>query len=102
MIERRFIRVLVVPTRTQYWVERGVQSGFEYDFLSAFEQELNKKYQAAKNKNIKVNVMFSPTSRDQLAPRLKEGLGDIAAAALTVTAQRGKDFDFSTPYASGV
>ena len=30
MIARRIIRVLITPTRTQYWIDRGRQSGAEY------------------------------------------------------------------------
>jgi len=101
MMQRRLIRALVVPTRTQYWVERGQQTGYAYDALVAFEAEINKKYHA-KNKNIRVHVLFIPTSRKELGPKLRDGLGDIAAAALTVTAERERDFDFGTPFVTGV
>lgn len=101
MVQRRVIRALVVPTRTQYWVERGQQTGYEYDLLTAFEAEINKKHQA-KNKNIKIHVVFIPTSREELGKKLRAGLGDIAAAGLTVTDERGRDFDFGAPFAKGV
>jgi len=97
MIQRRMIRALVVPTHTQYWLDRGQQTGYAYDLLTAFEAEINKKYQA-KNRNIRVHVIFVPTSRDQLAAKLRDGGGDIAAAALTITPERSRDFDFGSPF----
>ena len=51
MIARRVIRVLITPTRTQYWIDRGRQSGAEYELLRAFEDWLNKKYSAKRHVN---------------------------------------------------
>jgi membrane-bound lytic murein transglycosylase MltF len=101
MIQRRMIRALVVPTHTQYWLDRGQQTGYAYDVLTAFEAQINKKYQS-KNKNIRVHVVFVPTSRNQLAAKLKDGSGDIAAAALTITPERAREFDFGSPFAFDV
>jgi hypothetical protein len=42
MIARRVIRVLITPTRTQYWIDRGRQSGAEYELLRAFEEWLTR------------------------------------------------------------
>jgi membrane-bound lytic murein transglycosylase MltF len=100
MIERRQIRALVVPTRTQYWVERGRQTGIEYELLTAFEAAINKKYKS--KKHIKTHVVFIPVSRDELIPALKAGRGDIAAGLLTVTDDRLKQADFGEPFAKGV
>jgi ABC-type amino acid transport substrate-binding protein len=44
-----------------------------------------------------VNLVFIPVKRDQLLPALAAGKGDIAAANLTVTDDRLKLVDFSTP-----
>ena len=41
MIGRRVIRVLVTPTRSQYWIDRGRVSGAEYELVRAFEGWLN-------------------------------------------------------------
>ena len=101
MVERRVIRALVVPTRTQYWVERGQQTGFVYDLLTAFEAQINQKYKG-KNKNLRVQVAFIPTSRADLERKLQAGLGDIAGAALTITPERSRDFDFGRPFAVDV
>jgi|SRR3972149_1376404 len=82
MIERRMIRVLVVYSKTFYFIDKGTQRGVTYDTFHAFENELNKKL---KTKHLRVNVVFIPTSRDELLPGLVAGRGDIAAANLTIT-----------------
>jgi len=81
MVERRTIRVLVTPTRTQYWVDRGRQTGAEYEMVHAFEERLNKGY--APRRHLKVSVIFIPTSRGDLIPALLDGRGDIAVGILT-------------------
>ena len=43
MIARGVIRVLVVPSKTFYFVDKGVQRGATYDFVRQFEDDLNKK-----------------------------------------------------------
>jgi membrane-bound lytic murein transglycosylase MltF len=101
MVQRRMIRALVVPTHTQYWIDRGQQTGYAYDLLTAFEAQINAKYKE-KNKNIKIHVVFIPTSRDQIGPKLRDGSGDLAAAALTITDERSRDFDFGQPFAFDV
>ncbi|HYA30198.1 MAG TPA: transporter substrate-binding domain-containing protein [Acidobacteriota bacterium] len=99
MIERRMIRALVVYSKTFYFVDKGTQRGTSYDALRAFEDELNK---SLKTRNLRVSIVFVPVRRDQLFPALRDGLGDIAAANLAVTAERQKLADFSTPLLSGV
>src|SRR5512134_3120910 len=69
MIERRTVRALVVPSRMQYWIDRGRQSGAEYELLKKFEEELNPKYKL-KRKHIGIHVHFIPTARDELMPAL--------------------------------
>jgi len=101
MLERRTIRVLVVPTRTQYWVERARTSGVTYEAISAFEAALNRKYKQ-QHKHLRVDVLFVPTARDELIPKLLDGRGDIAAAALTITPERLQQVDFGAPLMRGV
>jgi membrane-bound lytic murein transglycosylase MltF len=94
MIKRRYIRVLVTYSKTNYFVDRGTQRGLTYDVFRLFEDDLNKKL---KSKHGKVHVFFVPVSRDNLIPALLEGRGDIAAANLTITPERLKQVDFSDP-----
>ena len=82
MVERRFIRVLVTFNKTNYFVDKAEQHGATYEAGKLFEAFLNDRL---KTRNIKVNLVFIPVSRDRLFPALAEGRGDIAAAGLTIT-----------------
>lgn len=100
MIKRRQVRVLVPYNKTLYFLDQGgTQRGIIADMMTAFENDLNTRL---KNKNIRVHVVLLPTSRERLIPDLLAGKGDIAAANLTVTSDRQKLVDFSTPLATGV
>ncbi|HEY5791166.1 MAG TPA: transporter substrate-binding domain-containing protein [Gammaproteobacteria bacterium] len=101
MLERRQIRALVVTNRTHYFVERGRQYGLSYESLKAFEAAVNKRHKSAA-KHLRTHVVFIPVSRDQLLPALRDGYGDIAVAALTITPERQKQVDFATPMTSGI
>ena len=92
MVKRRLIRVLVPHSKTMYFVEMGQPRGVAYEALKAFEDEINKK-----RGNLKVNVVFFPTTRDQMGKALLGGLGDIVVAGVTVTAERDKFVDFTIP-----
>jgi membrane-bound lytic murein transglycosylase MltF len=99
MIKRRRIRVLVVYSKTFYFLDRGRQRGTTYDTMHAFEEELNKRLGTGR---LKVQVIFIPVGRDELLPGLLEGRGDIAAANLTITDERRQQVDFSDPLTTGV
>ena len=94
MIKRRMIRVLVPPSKTHYFIDKGVQRGITYDALKQFEDELNRQH---KTGNLRVHVVFIPTSRDQLQQALLEGHGDIVAANVTITDERQDLVDFVAP-----
>ena len=99
MAERNLIRVLVPYSKTFYFLDRGHQRGLTYETIKKFEKYLN--HQLGK-KTLKVRVVVIPTKRDRLLPALLEGLGDIAAANLTITSERQKLVDFSVPNYTGV
>ena len=94
MLERRQVRLLVVPSRTFYFVDKGQQRGLFYDRGRAYEDDLNKK---RGKKQLRVDVIFVPVSQDDLLPALIQGRGDVAAANLTVTPERQAWVDFSAP-----
>ena len=100
MLKRRFIRVLVSYSKTQYYVVNGVQHGSSYEYFKEFEQWVNLKY-PQKVKNTRFHVVFVPVSRDQMLPRLAAGRGDLAAGVLTITPDRLKMVDFSDPLVTG-
>jgi len=94
MIKRRIIRVLTVYSKTMYFLDSDEQRGIVYDAMKVFEDELNKKY---KTGNLRVHVLYLPVSRDELLTGLVQGKGDIACANLTVTEDRQKLVEFTTP-----
>ncbi len=99
MAERRVVRALVVYNKMLFFMDRGTQRGGSHDLLMEFEKFVNKKM---KTGTIKIKVLFIPVTRDRLLPALKEGLGDIAAANLTITPERKKEVDFGDPLLTGV
>ncbi len=100
LLKQRVIRALVVYNPAYYFVDNFKQRGISYESLSAFETHINKKY--FKGKALKAHIVFIPVSRDELLPSLEKGLGDIAVANLTITPERQKVADFSTPTVTNV
>jgi len=94
MIERGFIRFLVIHSKTYYFFDGAREWGALAEFRLAFEKFLNRKYGKQK-KNIKVIAI--PVQRGQMAPYLLEGYGDVGAGNWTVTEERLKHVDFTNP-----
>jgi len=99
MVKRRQIRILVVHSKTFYFIDSGAQRGFSYDAGRAFEDEVNKKLGLHL---LRVEAVFIPVSAGELLPALLNGRGDIAIANLTVTPERQQFVDFSVPLWTGV
>lgn len=94
MAKRKVIRVLVVHNKMLYFLDQGRPRGVNVDLFDAFEKFINKR---EKTGTVKIKILFLPVQRDQLFKALAEGRGDIAAANLTITSERKKLVDFSTP-----
>jgi membrane-bound lytic murein transglycosylase MltF len=101
MLKRGFLRALVAPSKTQYYVVNGVQHGSSYEYLKAFEEWVNRKY-PTRAKNIRFHVVFLPVSRDQILANLTAGRGDLAVGTLTITSERQRLVDFSDPLVTSV
>jgi membrane-bound lytic murein transglycosylase MltF len=99
MAERGVVRALVVYSLGQYFLDGATQRGMTYEVLSEFEKFLN---QRLGRRPVKVAVLIIPVQRDELFPALERGLGDIAAANLTITRSRLEKVDFSDPFLTGV
>src|SRR4051794_31204557 len=99
MVKRRLIRVAVPFNRTFYFVDKGVQRGFSYEYVKLFEEELDKKLNA---RGLTVDVVLLPLSRDMLLPALNDGRADMVVAQLTVTPDRRRTVDFSRPTRIGI
>lgn len=99
LLEKRYVRVLTTVNRTNFFVDEGHLVGFEYSLLNAYQQFLNKN---RKNKGLRVVLEYIPVERNELMAKLEQGYGDIAAAGLTITPERKKRVDFTTPYLTNV
>ncbi|MGM0539874.1 MAG: transporter substrate-binding domain-containing protein [Thermodesulfobacteriota bacterium] len=104
MLKKRTIRVLVVYSKTNYFLDGPRPRGLVYEMLRQFEKQINE-FAYAKGlvkPPLEVHVVAIPVSRDQLLPYLEEGKADIAVANLTITPQRQERIDFSMPMADEV
>ncbi len=99
MAERRVVRMLVVYSKTSYFLDKTQQRGATYDMGVELEKWLNR---ANKDKARPIRVLFIPTSRERLLTDLAEGRGDIAAAGLAVTPERQKVVGFAAPFSDDV
>ncbi|MBC2737564.1 MAG: lytic transglycosylase F [Desulfobacteraceae bacterium] len=99
MLERRQVRVLVVPNKMFYFIDKGQPRGVHVDLFREFEKFINGKVKTGART---IRIIFVPVSRDQILTALVEGRGDIAAANLTITKERQKAVDFGDPMGTGV
>ena len=99
MIKRRTIRILTVPSKTFFFLNKGEALGLTAEIGHEFEKWINKRH--AKGP-FDIKVVFVPTRRDYIFQELKDGKGDIAAANLTITAGRSALIDFAKPWGNGV
>ncbi len=88
---RKIIRALVVPGRTDFYIDNGKISGFIVELLDNYEKELNK---GVKKEDKKTRIVYVPVNFKDLIPYLLAGKGDIAAGLLTITDSRKKQIDF--------
>ena len=79
LAERRAVRMLVVYSKTFYFIDKGQQRGITYDMGMELEKHLNANN---KDKTRPIRVVFIPVARDQLLPALAAGVGDIATGGL--------------------
>ena len=99
MVERRLVRLLVVPNRTDYYLDGGEPKGLVAEYGREYERRLNRRFQTGARP---IRVVFVPVMRDDLLPGLDGGKGDIAAANLTITPERLQVVDFSPPFRDDV
>ena len=99
MIARKYIRVLVPYSKTYYYVEGMKRYGLAYELVSLFEKELNKQL---KYYPPKIRVIFIPVSRKHILPLLMGGHADMIASGFTITPEREKLVDFSSPTVTGI
>lgn len=99
MVKRRQIRVLVTYNLTNFFIQNGQPHGFEYELIQEYKKYLKTR---VKPRSWPVNFVFIPVPFHELIPSLLEGKGDVIAAGMTITDDRAKLIDFSTPYLTDV
>jgi membrane-bound lytic murein transglycosylase MltF len=109
LLRRRILRVLVVPGKTHYFIDRGTQRGLAFEELNLFGSFLERRYPSrlvpskspskrSAEATARLRVVFIPVRRDHILEALNEGRGDVAVANLTVTPSREKLVDFTDPF----
>jgi len=85
MVKRRNIRALVLINPIGFFHDNGQPMGVMHDVLSALQTYVNQKF---KTGALKVEISFIPVRPDQVEAALIQGVGDVVAYALVVTAER--------------
>jgi len=91
MKERKLVRALVTPSKTDFFIYKGQPKGFQAEILYHYEKALNEN---VSRKELKTRIAYVPVPFSELIPALNEGSGDIAAALLTITPEREKQVKF--------
>ncbi|HJY88825.1 MAG TPA: lytic transglycosylase F [Candidatus Acidoferrum sp.] len=99
MRERHQIRVLVVPSHSGFFYDRGVPHGIYYEAFDEFQRFANQKLRTG---SLRMNVTFIPVRPEQLEHALLEGVGDVVGYGVIVTPEREKAILFTTPIDSNV
>lgn len=81
------IRLITRYNSQTYFLQDGVERGFEFEFFSAFARE----------HGLRVEVVV-PTPDEQPIDVLNRGDGDVIAQNFTVTKERQRHISFSHPY----
>lgn len=85
--ERGRLRMITRNNPMTYFIHRGRQVGFEYELMRKFAEE----------HGLRLDIVI-PDSHADLLTYLREGKGDVVAAAMTITPERGDLAAFSRPY----
>ena len=99
MVKRRQIRVLVVPSRTAFFFDKGQPHGIDYEAFEEFQKFANQKLRTG---ILQINIAFIPVRAEQLERALLVGIGDVIAYPVIATPERGKQVLFTSPIYTGV
>lgn len=94
MLKRHEIRVLVVPSRSGFFYDRGQPQGIYYEAFNEFQRFVNQKY---KTGSLTINVTFLPVGPQELEQALMQGRGDVIGFPLIITPERQQAALFTTP-----
>lgn len=88
IIKRGKLIVLAENSSTSYFNYKGKEMGFEFEILQQFAESIGVELEIQVVKNL-----------DSLIIKLNKGEGDIIACNYTITKERGKQINFSAPFA---
>ncbi|MBK9528496.1 MAG: transporter substrate-binding domain-containing protein [Acidobacteria bacterium] len=94
MVERRYLRALVLYSKTGFFYDGPQPRGISYEGLKEFEKFLNKRLNTG---NKPVQIVFLPVTREEGLKRMAEGRGDIAVANIPIVDEILKIADLSDP-----
>jgi len=94
MVERRYIRALVLYNKTGFFYDGPQPRGISYEALIEFEKFLNKKLNTG---NKPVRMVFLPVTREEMAKRMADKRGDIVVANIPIIPEVQKIADVSDP-----
>jgi membrane-bound lytic murein transglycosylase MltF len=99
MLEMHRVRVLVVPSRSTYFLDKaGQPRGMDYELLKGYEKILNRQ---RKKGTPPVSMVFVPVTLEELGDALLEGRGDIAGITL-ITPKRAEEFAYANPIINNI
>ena len=96
--QRGVLRMLVLYSKTSFFYDKGRPRGLNAEMAQELELYLNKKLKTGAKK---FEVALIPVTPAQLLQSLNDGVGDIIAAGIFVTPERGDLVDFTTPIITG-
>lgn len=99
MIERRYIRALVLYNKSGFFYDGPQPRGISYEALKEFEKFLNTKLNTGKQP---VHMVFLPVTREEGLKRMQEGRADIAVANIPIVPELRAIVDFSDPVRTDV
>ncbi len=94
MIEQRLIRIAVPYRFPFFYLDGADPQGIHVEEVLYFTQQLDEAFDTGA---LPLNVVFTPTSRDDLIATVAEGRSDIAVGNLTITEDRLALVDFGPP-----
>jgi len=99
MKKRHVIRVLVVPSHSGFFYDKGHSQGISFEAFDEFQRFANQKL---KTGTLRINVTYIPVRPAQLEKALLEGVGDVVGYGVIVTPEREQKVLFTTPIETNV
>lgn len=99
MKKRHVIRVLVVPSHSGFFYDKGHPQGISFEAFDEFQRFANQKL---KTGTLRINVTYIPVRPEQLEKALLEGIGDVIGYGVIVTPEREQKILFTTPIETNV